>query len=225
MARLSRTMGRVITMDFFTPCWKSARRSLALVLTVVCLLVFPSASVHAQAPPAEITQLRLERADDGVFLSAQIQFELSHVVEDAVSKGIPVYFVVEAQLLRDRWYWYDKKLATATRRIRLSYHPLTRRWRTSVMQDANANASGSSGVALSQNFESLRDAIASLSRVLRWKIAESSEVDPDARHNVDFSFKLDLSELPRPFQIGILGQNEWTVAVAKNQRLTVEAIK
>ena len=210
-------------MDFFTPCWKSARRSLALVLTVVCLLVFPSASVHAQAPPAEITQLRLERADDGVFLSAQIQFELSHVVEDAVSKGIPVYFVVEAQLLRDRWYWYDKKLATATRRIRLSYHPLTRRWRTSVMQDANA--SGSSGVALSQNFESLRDAIASLSRVLRWKIAEGSDVDPEARHNVDFSFKLDLSELPRPFQIGILGQNEWTVSVAKNQRLTVEAIK
>src|ERR1035437_6958513 len=223
MARLSRTMGRVITMDFFTPCWKSARRSLALVLTVVCLLVFPSASVHAQAPPAEITQLRLERADDGVFLSAQIQFELSHVVEDAVSKGIPVYFVVEAQLLRDRWYWYDKKLATATRRIRLSYHPLTRRWRTSVMQDANA--SGSSVVALSQNFEPLRDAIASLSRVLRGKIAEGSDVDPEARHNVDFSFKLDLSELPRPFQIGILGQNEWTVSVAKNQRLTVEAIK
>jgi hypothetical protein len=208
-------------MDFFTPYWKSTRHSLALVLAAVCILLLQSPSVQAQASPAEITQLRLERSDDGVFLSAQIHFELSHVVEDAVSKGIPVYFVEEAQLLRDRWYWYDKKLATATRRIRLSYHPLTRRWRTSVMQDA----SGSSGGALSQNYESLRDAIASLSRLSRWKIAEGSDVDTEARHNVDFSFKLDLSELPRPFQIGILGQNEWTVSVAKNQRLGVEAIK
>jgi hypothetical protein len=210
-------------MDSFTPCWKSARRSLALLLTAVCLCFLPAASAQAQVLPAEITQLRLERTDEGVLLSAQVQFELSHVVEDAVFKGIPVYFVVEAQLLRDRWYWYDKKLATATRRIRLSYHPLTRRWRVSVMQDASVG--GSSGVALNQNFETLREAIASLSRLSRWKIAEASDVDTDARHNVDFSFRLDLSELPRPFQIGILGQNEWTVAVSKNQRLTVEAVR
>lgn len=210
-------------MDSFTPCWKSARRSLALALAAVCLLLFQSASVQAQALPAEITQLRVERSDEGVFLSAQIKFELSPVVEDALLKGIPVYFVAEVQLLRDRWYWYDKKLATAIRHIRLSYHPLTRRWRVSVMQ--GGGASGSSGVALSQNFESLHDAIVALSRLSRWKIAEASDVDPEARQNVDFSFKLDLSELPRPFQIGILGQNEWTVSVAKSQRLALEAAR
>lgn len=210
-------------MDSFTPCWKSARRSLALVLAAVCLLLFQSASVQAQALPAEITQLRVERSDEGVFLSAQIKFELSPVVEDALLRGIPVYFVAEVQLLRDRWYWYDKKLATAIRHIRLSYHPLTRRWRVSVMQ--GGGASGSSGVALSQNFESLHDAIVALSRLSRWKIAEASDVDPEARQNVDFSFKLDLSELPRPFQIGILGQNEWTVSVAKSQRLALEAAR
>ncbi len=211
-------------MDSFTPCWKSARRSVPLLVVAVCLLIVPAAEVQAQVLPAEITQLKLERSDDGVFLTAQVQFELSAAVEDAVFKGISVYFVAEAQLLRDRWYWYDKKLATKTRRWRLSYHPLTRRWRVSVIQDASAGSN--SGVALIQNFESLRDAIASLSRSMsHWKIAEAAEVDPEARHNVDFSFKLDLSELPRPFQIGILGQNEWTVSVAKNQRLTPEALK
>ncbi len=216
-------MHRVITMDSFTLCWKNARPSLVLLLAALCLLLFQSAPLQAQVLPAEITQLRLERSDEGVFLSAQVQFELSTGVEDALLKGIPVYFVAEAQLLRDRWYWYDKKLASATRRIRLSYHPLTRRWRVSVMQ--GASVSGTAGVALSQNFETLREAIASLSRLSRWKIAESSDVDPEAKHNVDFSFKLDLSELPRPFQIGILGQNEWTVSASRNQRLALEAIK
>lgn len=216
-------MHRVITMDSFTAYWKSLQRSLALLLAGVCLLLLQAGAAQAQVLPAEISQLRLERSDDGVFLTALVQFELSVAVEDAVFKGIPVYFVAEAQLLRDRWYWYDKKLASKTRRWRLSYHPLTRRWRVSVMQDASVG--GSSGVALTQNFEALREAIAFLSRLSRWKIADASDVETDARHNVDFSFRLDLSELPRPFQIGILGQNEWTVAVAKNQRLTIEAAK
>ncbi len=212
-------------MDSFSLCWKNARPSLVLLLAALCLLFFQASSAQAQAGPAEVSQLRLERSDEGVFLSAQVHFELSAVVEDALLKGIPVYFVAEAQLLRDRWYWTDKKLASATRRIRLSYHPLTRRWRVSVMQGGSVG--GTAGVALSQNFESLREAItsSSLSRLSRWKIADASDVDLDAKHNVDFSFKLDLSELPRPFQIGILGQSEWTVSASRNQRLAVEVLK
>jgi hypothetical protein len=134
-----------------------------------------------------------------------------------------VYFVAEAQLLRDRWYWYDKKLVTATRQLRLTFHPLTRRWRLSVAQGASLGANP--GAALSQNFESLPEALAALSRLSHWKIAENSEIDPEARYNVDFSFRLDLSELPRPFQIGILGQSEWTISVARNQRLSMEPLK
>lgn len=211
----------MITMDSFTPCWKSARRSLAVVLGALWVVLCVPVLAHAQAVPAEITQLRLERSDEGVFLSAQINFELSPEVQDALLKGIPVYFVAEAQLLRDRWYWYDKKLAVVVRHMRLTYHPLTRRWRLSVMQ--GASASHNPGVALNQNFESLHEAILALSRLSRWKIAESSDIDPDVRHNVEFSFRLDLSELPRPFQIGVLGQAQWTISVAKNQRLYLEA--
>jgi hypothetical protein len=57
----------------------------------------------------DITQMRLERTEEGVFLSANVRFELPGVVEDALLKGISMYFVAEADVLRDRWYWYDKK--------------------------------------------------------------------------------------------------------------------
>ena len=216
-------MWPVITMDFFTPCWKSAQRSLLAVWAVVCLCCIAPGVAHAQPAPAEITQLRLERLDEGVFLSAQVRFDLSPVVQDALLKGLPIYFVAEAQLLRDRWYWTDKKLAEVSRHMRLSYQPLTRRWHLSVT--SGARAVGSPGMALTQHFETLSEALAMLSRLSRWKIAEAADVDPDARHNVDFSFRLDLSELPRPFQIGILGQTDWTVAVARNQRLVQEVAK
>lgn len=185
---------------------------------LACALVCWPWLARADVVPAEISLLQVERADDGVFLTAHIKFELSAAVEDALLKGIPVHFVAQAQLLRDRWYWYDKKLITATRQMRLTYQPLTRRWKISLTQGAGPR----SGIALNQNFDTLPEALQSLSRLSRWRIADAVEVDPEARHNVDFSFRLDSSELPRPLQIGILGQAEWALSVSKNQRLNLE---
>ena len=34
--------------------------------------------------------------------------EIPSAVEDALLKGIPMVFLAEADILRERWYWYDK---------------------------------------------------------------------------------------------------------------------
>lgn len=167
---------------------------------------------------AEVVQLRLERGDDGVLLSASVQFDMPQAVEDALAKGIPMFFVAEATLYRDRWYWYDKRQATAMRHMRLSYQPLTRRWRLQV----SAALIGSAGLALGQTFDTRDEAMAAVQRISRWKIAELSELEPDARYNVDFHFRLDVSQLPRPFQIGAVGQADWNISVTRNQRLVPE---
>lgn len=198
-------------------------RDLALWLAgiLACLLLAMPRPVQADPRVVDITQLRLERTEEGVFLSANVQFELPTVIEDALLKGIPMYFVAEATVLRDRWYWYDKQIATATRHMRLAYQPLTRRWRLTV----SPTLIGNSGLVLGQNFESQEEALAVVQRIYRWKIAEASEIDADARHNVDFKFRLDVSQLPRPFQIGAVGQAEWNLSAARNQRLTVESAR
>jgi hypothetical protein len=168
---------------------------------------------------AEVAQLRLERTDEGILLSAGLQFELPPAVEDALAKGIPMFFVAEATLYRDRWYWYDKKQASAARHMRLSFQPLTRRWR---LQISPTPIAGSAGLSLGQSFDTREDALAALQRISRWKIADAADVEPDARYNVDFHFRLDVSQLPRPFQIGAVGQADWNVSVTRNQRLALE---
>jgi len=184
---------------------------IALFLSLV--LAWPGA--WAQSTPAEVTQLQVERSDDGLLLSAAVRFELPQVVEDALDKGIPMYFLAEATVYRDRWYWYDKRVATATRHMRLTYQPLTRRWR---LQVSSAPIS-SSGLVLGQMFDSQDEAMAAVLRVSGWHIADNSEIDPDASHTVDFRFRLDVSQLPRPFQIGAVGQADWNVQAARNLRL------
>jgi Domain of unknown function (DUF4390) len=213
----------VSTTVFFTLCWKSARLELVAWLAFACLALAGPLSARADAP--EITEMRLERSDEGVFLSANVRFDLPAIVEDALLKGIPMFFVAEAALFRDRWYWYDKKIVDSERHMRLAYQPLTRRWRLNVSPTPIGNAGLGLGVALTQSFDSLSDALAAVQRFSRWKIAPATAVDADAKHNVDFRFRLDVSQLPRPFQIGAVGQADWNLSAAKNQRLPVEPVK
>ena len=173
------------------------------------------------ASATEITQLRVERGDDGVHLSAQVRFDLPPVVEDALLKGIPMFFVVEADIYRDRWYWTDPRVASAARTIRLAYQPLTRRWRVNIASGL-ITSSGGLRATLNQNYETLSEALSAIQRVARWKIADAGEVDPDASHKLDFTFRLDLTQLPRPFQIGVAGQREWNISAQVKERLKLE---
>ncbi len=211
-------MHKVTTTAFITRCWRNIRLDGgALLCAAALLLALPG--VRAQSV-ADVTQLKVERSDEGVLLSATMAFELPAAVEDALSKGIAMYFVADAELSRDRWYWYDKRIAMATRSVRLSFQPLTRRWRVQV--SANAPASSGPELTLGQNFESLTEALASVQRISRWKIAESAEVESLVKHTLEFSFRLDVSKLPRPFQIGAVGQNDWNISAKRTLRLVLE---
>jgi len=208
---------------FISHCWRSARLDVAALLACACLLWGSTTAVQAQSTAAEVTQLQVERSAEGVFLSASVRFDLPPAVEDALQKGIPMFFVAEVEVFRDRWYWYDKRLIAAERHMRLVYQPLTRRWRLNIA--SGVITANSLGVALNQSFDSLSDALAALRRVSRWKIAENTDVDPDQKNSIEFRFRLDVSQLPRPFQIGALGQADWSISATTTQRLTMQNAK
>lgn len=209
-------------MVFITRCCKKLRLDGALRIVAMALVLFASGTSPAQSP-SEVSQFKLERLDDEVLLSALLVFELPSAVEDALLKGIPMYFVTEAQVLRERWYWYDKKVSTAERHMRLIFQPLTRRWRLNVT--SGANREGNPGLVLNQSFDTLAQALTAIKRVSRWKIAEASDLDWSAKYRVDLQFRLDLSQLPRPFQIGAFGQAEWDIGASIVAPLSVDGLK
>lgn len=182
-------------------------RALCVALMWSLLAFWPA---HAQAP--QVQQLTLLRTPEALFLSARMELQPATEVEDALYKAVPLYFVWHADIYRSRWYWTDKRVVSATRTLRLAYQPLTRRWRVSLSNDSAAG-SGGAGLqyALHQNFDTLNEALAGVGRVVRWKLADANRLEPGADHEVEFSFRLDLSLLPRPFQIGMGNQPEWTV--------------
>ena len=209
---------------FITHCWKSVwvelwRRG----GWVLGAWLFVVSSVWAQTATAELTELRAERRDAGLYLTAQLKLELGPVVEDALVKGLAVHFVAEAEVLRDRWYWYDRKVGAATRYYRLAFPPLTRRWRLNVSNEPISGA-GLAG-SISQNFETLSEALDVIRRQSGWKVADITDLDVDARQYMTYRFKLDISQLPRPFQIAAGNQSEWSLSVARQMRLTADMVR
>ena len=205
---------------FFTHCWKNTRLELAAVLLGALLAAaFPSL-LRADTTSAEVSMLRLERLPDGIFLYANVKVELPAAVEDALMKGVPMFFVAQADVVRHRWYWTDRRVASAQRHMRLAYHPLTRRWRLNVA--SGVITASSVGLALNLNFDSLPDAMSAVQRMSGWKIADASQIEADATHKVEFRFELDLAQLPRPFQIGVFGQPDWSISATASQQIGPE---
>ena len=215
-------MRLVTTMAFITRCCRKSWLERALRELCVVLLLLVGAVCHAQIS-TEIVQYQVERQDDEIVVSAQVVFELPNAVEEALLKGIPMFFIAEAAVLRERWYWYDKNVAAVKRHMRLEYRPLTRRWRLNLTPGSARE--GNLGLALNQNFDTLEEALAAIKRISRWKIADVGELDNGVKYRVDFSFRLDLSQLPRPFQIGALGQSDWDLAATASTSLSLITLK
>lgn len=155
----------------------------------------------AWAAEIEIGNQQLSASDEGYVLSADFGFELNSRLEEAVAKGVVLHFVVDFELLRGRWYWLDEKLLTRSQVYRLSYHALTRQYRLSTG-------------GLHQSFSSLSEALRVLTRLRNWLVIER----PDSRllkvgdlYTAELRLRLDVTQLPRPFQISALGNKEWSL--------------
>nr|WP_296226737.1 DUF4390 domain-containing protein [Ralstonia sp. UBA689] len=165
-----------------------------VILGMLCLLWTTAPS----AQTIEVNRAQLEYADGGWNLSADFGFDLPGNLEDAVNKGIALYFLVEFELIRPRWYWFDDHAVSATRVVRLSYHPLTRQYRVSTG-------------GLQVPFSRLKDAVDFMQHVRGWRVFDQRAVKPGETAQAEVRMRLDVTQLPKPFQINALNTRDWNL--------------
>ena len=173
---------------------------------MIALLLAVGTIAGVQAQGIDLLTLELHREDGELTLDFEVRTSLPKGVQDALQRGVPVYFVAQASLYRNRWYWRDERVARVTRSWRIAYQPLTSTWRA-----------GFGG--FNQSFQTLGEALATASRSSRWKLAELSQLDAEASHYVEFSYRLDSSQLPSPLQIGLGGQADWVLGVERTLQI------
>jgi len=155
-------------------------------------------ALAAQPPGIEIRSAALAVNEDAYVLDAQFDIGLTPALEEVLSKGVPLYFALDFELIRPRWYWFNDSVASLQQGYRLSYNALTRQYRLGVGN-------------LHQNFGSLDEALEVMSRVRRRQEVEPGALRKDTSYIAALRFRLDTSQLPKPFQLTALGSRDWYV--------------
>ena len=176
-----------------------------LLSSALCLLS------SAKAEGISVNKAEVRLGEDGYHLSASYDISLTQVMQQALSRGIPLYFVGEFSLIRPRWYWLDEEVFQGEQTIKLSYNMLTRQYRISRG-------------ALFQNFTSLEDAMQILARqnstpipaeLLKKEegyIAEWTEwIKREGNYVAAVRLRLDNAQLPKLLQVNALSGSDWTL--------------
>ena len=172
-----------------------------LLRTLATFLLGMGLCASAWAQEVGIMQSSLTSAKGGdkpgLYLSVTVDFDLPRTVEDALMRGIALYFVTDFTLERHRWYWLDKTQNETSLVSRLSYSPLTRQYRVSRG-------------GLSQSFDTLKDALDVVKVISDWRVSDKHSLSEPEEYEAEVRFRLDTQQLPLPMQVNI-GNNDWNL--------------
>ena len=167
---------------------------------ILCSLMALSLfSAVANAEGIKLKSAELERVDNDWLLNATFKIELTPGLEDAVQKGVVLYFQTEFDVTRSRWYWFDEKAVNVQRQVRLSHQPLINQYRI--------NAGG-----LALNANSLVEALRIAGTIGGWSVIEVTAIDADKQYEAALRMTLDLGKLPKPFQVDALNSRDWSLS-------------
>lgn len=161
-----------------------------------CLLL---AAHTAQAADISVRGPQLVSNDEGYSLAADFNINFNSRLEEAVNKGVVLYFAVDFELTRSRWYWFDEQIIRRTRTFKFSYHALTRQYRLSTG-------------ALHQSYDSLDEALRVVSRLRNWQVLEKGEAKNSQAYLASLRMRLDLTQMPKTFQVNALSNKDWDLS-------------
>jgi len=177
----------------------AARSPLVALRAIAFALLVAAFGPAAFAEGIDVRTATIEPDDDGWNLEAVFDIQFSQRLEEAVNRGVPLYFVAEFELSRPRWYWFDEKPVVLTQTYKISYTPLLRQYRLSFGNNY-------------QNFTRFEEVTRVLSRLRGWHVADKGALKKDQVYQASVRMRLDTAQLPKPFQVNAIASRDWTLA-------------
>lgn len=168
-----------------------------LLRALLCSLLL--AALVAQAAEISVGNPQLTVSEDGYNVAADFNINFNTSLEEAVNKGVVLYFAADFELSRSRWYWFDEQIVRRSKTFQLSYHALTRQYRLSTG-------------ALHQSYPTLDDALRVLSHLRNWQVLEKGQVKADQRYLAGLRMRLDLTQMAKTFQVSALANRDWNLS-------------
>jgi len=183
-------------MVYFMPYYKRAKLLYAFIFT---LLIAFTPIANAASSAVHIKSADLLANEDSYALSTDFDIVLSPVIEDALSKGIPLTFLIEFQLSTPRKYWFDDEIITQSQYLTMSYHALSRQYL--VVRNGRQ-----------QSFANLHQAKEEISNIKSWSVVDKKLLKKGETYIAAIKVRLDQTKLPKPVQVEAIGSDDWNIA-------------
>ena len=188
---LARYMGRLLVAAPAIAWRGGARLALLMALFI--------AAPMAQAEGITLKSAKVEAVEEGWQLDAEFDIQFSSRLEESVNRGVPLYFVLDFEMTRPRWYWFDEKPVRFSQTYKISYTPLLRQYRLSVGN-------------VYQNFASFEEVTRVLSKLRGVAIADHNAIKKDSAYQARVRLRLDPAQLPKPFQLNAIASRDWSLS-------------
>ncbi len=150
---------------------------------------------QANAEGISVNKAEVRLNEDGYRLSASYNVNLTFTAQQALTSGVPLYFVSDFLVTRSRWYWLDEDVFQGQLTIKLSYNVLTRQYRISRG-------------ALFQNFASFEEALSMLTRQTS-TVIPAERMKKNGNYMAGVRLRLNIEQLPLPLQVNALTSKDW----------------
>lgn len=194
-------------MAFFMPYFRKTNEHptgrTRLYACAILLLTFLW-GIEANAQGIQVNSVSVAAKEQDLVLSLDAEVTLNPTLEQALEKGIMLYFAVKFSLIDARWYWMDDEVVRGKYRVGLRYYALTRQYHLSHP-------------SFSQSFNTLGEALHALGQLNDYPLTVKSDIRQDADYIASLRIWLDLTRLPKPFQVEALGSNQWNLDSKKLQ--------
>lgn len=172
----------------------------ALLLALMIALAGAGSLARAD-DTIRVEDIRFERslADDAWMLSARFHVPIDDRIEQALRDGVSLYYVVEFDITRPRWWWWDESTVEARQVHTLSYHLLTQQFRATI------------GDREQQQFATLAEAAQAIAQVSGWSVVPADALEPGTHYEARLRLRFDRERLPRSYQLGALTNNDWDI--------------
>ncbi len=191
------------------PCWKKSERKPTgkglrwqRVLLSWLLVAWFGFAGPAQADGIRIANAELRQVNDEYQLFATLDVALTPLLQDAVNRGMSLYFIIDFDFVKPRWYWLPEQMAHVSRVERLSYNTLLRQY---FISGVNVRT---------RAFDRLGSALAALGEIDGWPVIARDRLSKTEPYRATLSMKLDTSQLPKPLQINAIATGRWDLESA-----------
>ncbi|MDP1934549.1 MAG: DUF4390 domain-containing protein [Nitrosomonas sp.] len=178
-------------------CVQSSLANLIFFLLILWLPV-----TVTQAEGIQIKSVSMVAVEQGYEISIDSEIALNATLEQVLETGIVLYFVTKFSLVDSRWYWLYDEVARGKLRVGLRYYALTRQYHLNHP-------------SFSQSFNTLAEALQALGQLRDYPLIVKSDLKNDVDYIASLRIWLDLTRMPKPFQVEALGSRKWDLSSDK----------